>query len=101
MKRRAKNRLTACLKTYFPQLLQWFDDIDAPVVEALLNRWPTLQKLQHDHARKLRKFFLKHNSRSAKRTEERIKAIYQAVPVTDDQAVLLVEAAAAASFAGS
>src|SRR4030095_16631171 len=35
-----------------------------------------------------RKFFHQHNSRSEERNEERIAAIYQATPATQDQAVL-------------
>lgn len=43
----------------------------------------------------MKKFFLQHNSRSLKRITERIDAIYQAVPVTNDEAVLLSEATVA------
>ena len=37
---RQKNRLTSCLKIYFPQLLRWFDDIGSPVAGAS-GRWNT------------------------------------------------------------
>ena len=97
-KTRQSNRLTACLKMYFPQILQWFDDVAAPVVGALLERWPSLQELQRAHPGTLKKFFVQHNSRSQKRIEERIQSIYQAVPATHDQAVLRGEAAAAHGF---
>jgi transposase len=40
-KTRQSHRLTACLKLYFPQILQWFKDVDAPLVCALLKRWPS------------------------------------------------------------
>ena len=43
---RQTNRLTAQLKLYFPQLLDWFDAVDSPLVDALLRRWPTLEALQ-------------------------------------------------------
>jgi hypothetical protein len=97
-KTRQSNRLTACLKMYFPQILQWFDDVSAPVVGALLERWPSLQQLQRAHPGTLKKFFLQHNVRSQKRIEERIQSIYQAVPATADQAALQGEAAAAHGF---
>ena len=45
-KTRQKNRLTAQLKLYFPQVLAWFDDIDTELVEEFLRRWPTLEALQ-------------------------------------------------------
>jgi len=48
-KTRQGNRLTSCLKLYFPQLLHWFDDVGGPLVGALLARWPSLEELQHSH----------------------------------------------------
>jgi len=96
---RQNNRLTACLKMYFPQVLQWFDDLDTPVVGDLLKRWPTLQELQRAQPGTLKKFFSQHNSRSEKRISERIQAIYQAVPATNDEAVLLGETAVARGLA--
>jgi transposase len=48
-KTRQKNRLTACLKVFFPQILKWFDEVDAPVVGALLRRWGSLRELQGAH----------------------------------------------------
>jgi transposase len=82
------NRLTACLKLYFPQILHWFDDVTTPLVGDLLERWPTLEQLQHAHPGTLRRFFHEHNCRTEKLIEERIAAIYQAIPATQDQAVL-------------
>ena len=87
-KTRLSNRLTAWLKTYFPQVLDWIDDIDSPLGCALLSRWPTLEQLQRCHPGTLRKFFRQHNCRSAKRIEQRIQAIYQATPAVKDPALL-------------
>ena len=87
-KTRQSNRLTDCLKLYFPQILHWFDDVTSPLVGALLERWPSLQQLQRAHPGTLRKFFHEHNCRSAERIQERITAIYQATPATQDEAVL-------------
>lgn len=63
-KTRESNRLTACLKLYFPQILSWFDDVTSPLVGDLLERWPTLQQLQRTHPDTLRRFFHEHNCRS-------------------------------------
>jgi transposase len=87
-KTRQSNRLTDCLKLYFPQILQWFDDVTAPLVGELLQRWPALEELQRTHPGTLRKFFREHNCRSQQRIEERVAAIYAAVAATQDQAVL-------------
>jgi len=46
---RQGHRLTDCLKLYFPQILWWFDDVTSPLVGALLERWPSLEKLQGAH----------------------------------------------------
>jgi len=48
-KTRFKNRLTAVLKQYYPQILDWFADVDSAVVLDLLERWPTLGDLQRVH----------------------------------------------------
>jgi hypothetical protein len=87
-KTRQNNRLTACLKLYFPQILQWFDDVTSPLVGELLERWPDLPQLQRAHPGTLRKFFHQHNCRSKELMEERIQAISQAIPATKDAAVL-------------
>jgi transposase len=87
-KTRQNNRLIDCLKMYFPQLLHWFGDVTSPLVGAMLQRWPSLQALQRSHPGTIRKFFHQHNCRAEKLIEERISAIYQAVPATDDTAVL-------------
>lgn len=86
-KTRQSNRLTDCLKLYFPQILRWFDDVGSPLVGALLERWPSLEELRRTHPGTLRKFFQEHNCRSADRIQERIDAIYAAVPATNDAAV--------------
>ena len=51
-KTRQGNRLTACLKLYFPQILKWFENPTVPLVGALLERWPNLERLDgHTMAR--------------------------------------------------
>jgi transposase len=82
------NRLTASLKTYFPQMLDWMDDIDSPLSCALLLSWPTLQQLKRAHPGTLKKFFHQHNCRSEERIRKYLDAIYQATPAVDDAALL-------------
>jgi transposase len=76
------------LKQVFPQILRWFDDPGAPLVADLLLRWPTLQELQKAKPKTLLRFFHQHNCRSEERTQERLQQIRQAVPATDDPALL-------------
>jgi hypothetical protein len=73
---RHSNRLADCLKLYFPQVVQWFDDLTSPLVGDLLERWPGLEQLQRVHPGTLHKFFHEHNCRGEKRMEERIHAVY-------------------------
>ena len=97
-KTRQSNRLTACLKLYFPQILKWFDEVTSPLVGALLQQWPSLEELKRAHDGTLRKFFHQQNCRSQDRIQERIDAIRQAVPATADKAVLEAEAMTARGF---
>ncbi len=92
-KTRQSNRLTAQLKLYFPQVLDWFDKIDSPLVADLLKRWPTLEVLQKARPATVRSFFTQHNCRSLELIEQRLEAIRQALPAVRDQA--LIEAATA------
>jgi transposase len=99
-KTRQKNRLTACLKRYFPQVLQWFDKVDSALVGALLQRWSNLTELQRAHPGTLKKFFHEHNCRDEERIQERIAGIQAATPATVDAAILEGEAFNARGLVG-
>jgi transposase len=94
MKTAECQRLRARLKLYFPQILQWFDDLSSHVVGDLLKRWPTLEELQRVNPAKLGKFFTEHNCRSQEKIQERTQQIYAALPATKDQAVIRAASAA-------
>jgi transposase len=85
---RQSNRLTAQLKLYFPQLLDWFDAVDSPLVGALLERWPTLEALQRARPDTVRSFFTAHNCRSQELIQQRLEKIRQAVPAVSDKALI-------------
>ena len=87
-KTRQSNRLGDCLKRYFPQVPRWFDDVSSLLVGALLERWPSLPQLQRVHPGTLRQFFQRQNCRSAELIQQRIAAIREAVPATEDKAVV-------------
>jgi transposase len=90
---RHSNRLTACLKLYYPQPLDWIDNIDSPLGCDLLQRWPTFQQLQRAHPQTLQRFFAEHNCRSAVRMEQRLQAIRQSTAAVHDAALLEAGAA--------
>ena len=81
-------RLTDCLQQYFPQIRQWFDSLDSPMVAALLERWPVLPRLQRAHPGTLRRFFLQHHCRKEELIQQRIASIYAAIPATQDEVVI-------------
>ena len=82
------NRLTSYLKIYFPQMLDWFEDLDTELVCGLLVRWPTLEELQKTSAEELRTFFHQHNCRNRDLMERRIQGIGQAKPAIQDRPVI-------------
>jgi transposase len=96
---RISNRMTALLKAYFPQVLQWFDDIRTTLVCDFLLRWPTLEAVQKVRPSTLEKFFHEHNSVRKETLANRMAAIKAAVPLTTDQAVLHASALMVKAFA--
>jgi transposase len=82
------NRLTSNLKIYFPQMLDWFEDLDTELVGGLLERWPTLQDLKKASVEELRTFFHQHHCRKEELIERRIQGIGQARPAIQDRAVI-------------
>ena len=64
------NQLTACVKTYFPEFLTLFPDPDRPVALALLQTFPTRERLQAVSPARLETFLRRHHcphSQSARR----------------------------------
>jgi transposase len=99
-KTRCSNRITSHLKMYFPQVLDWFDEIGSHITAEFLERWPDLDKLQRARPATIRDFFFNHNSRNPKRLTERLDQISKAVPATSDTAVLTSCRAAVVAWAG-
>jgi transposase len=85
---RTSNRLTALLKCYFPQVLDWFPDVRTPLVCAFLQRWPRLASLRGVPRATLLKFFHEHHSVRRDTLEKRLAAIKESVPLTTDAAVI-------------
>ena len=82
------NRLTSNLKIYFPQILDWFENLDTDLVCDLLERWPTLEELQKVPAKELRTFFHQRNCRGEELIERRIQGIGRARPAIQDPPVI-------------
>jgi transposase len=89
---RITNRLTSTLKTYFPQVLQWFPNKDTILFCDFLTQWPTLKAVQLARRSTLERFFHQHHVRSKQRIDERLEAIKSAVPLTTDEGVIMPNA---------
>lgn len=97
---RISNRLTALLKGYFPQVLQWFPDLRTFLVSDFLSRWPTLSAVKRAKVSSLEKFFREHNSNRQATVASRLKAIKESISLTTDQAVIKSSALMAQALAG-
>src|SRR5712691_9689976 len=87
-KTRYSNRLTSCLKMYFPQVLDWFSEVSSQIAGDFMERWPTLEKLQRARSDTLRAFFMEHHSCGSESIQRRLEEIRRAVPATHDTAVI-------------
>jgi transposase len=87
---RLVNQLHGTLKTYYPLAEAWLDgQMNKPRAADFLVRWPDLEHLRRTKIKTLRAFFYKHNSRSAKKVEERLAALQKATPLTTDPAIII------------
>lgn len=86
---RATNRLTAALKNYYPQPLEWFTDKDTDIFCDFLSRWPTLKQAQRARKSTLLAFFADHNARYPDINARRVAMIKAAAPLTTDSGVIL------------
>lgn len=82
-------QLTAALKEYFPQALEWAgEDLSRPLACDFLLRWPTLEAVQRARRKTLEAFYHTHNCRRPDRIAARLDAIQDAVPLTRDPAIV-------------
>ena len=81
--------LADTLKQYFPQALQWFGGETAPLLRAILRRWPTLDLLRtasvEELATVMRSLRCKKVAARAKATMQNVHA---AVALTTDKAII-------------
>jgi transposase len=84
---RISHRMTALRKAYFPQVLQWFDDIRTRLVCDVLRRWPTVEALKKVKPSTREKCLHEQNSVRKATIAHRIAALQEAIPLVTDQAV--------------
>ena len=86
---RITNRLRNALKQYYPHALEWFDRIDTPLFCDFIKRWPSLAQAKRARRTTLEKFFREHNMNRKALLERRMTAIKSALPLTEDDAIIL------------
>lgn len=86
---RLTNRIGAALKSYYPQALEWFESTDTLLFCDFIQQWPTLKQAQRARKATLERFFKSHNCARPTIVERRLSAIKTALPLTEDDAVIL------------
>lgn len=76
------NQLTAALKMYFPQALEWFGDLHTARACAFLQRWPSLEDLKRATPSSVRKFYKVQGYRGEDKLEQLMANIQKALPLT-------------------
>jgi hypothetical protein len=85
---RLTNKITATLKNYYPQVVEWFTEKHTTIFIDFLQKWPNLESVQRARENTLTTFFHAHHVRYNDTIEKRIKAIKTAHPLTNDAGVI-------------
>jgi len=88
-RRRSTNRLIVALKQYYPQPLEWFAHRDTALFCDFLIKWPSLQLVKRARATTIEKFFKSYGGNAVSNTTKRVDAIKNALPLTDDESVIM------------
>lgn len=82
------NKITATLKNYYPQALEWFKEKDTLIFCDFIVKWPSLALVQKAKKQALLNFFNAHNSHYANVNDARIISIRTSMPLTEDIGVI-------------
>jgi len=82
------NKITATLKNYYPQALEWFKEKDTFIFCDFISKWSSLTKVKRAKKQTLLDFFNSHNSHYAYVNDARILSIKNAMPLTEDIGVI-------------
>jgi transposase len=83
------HQLSAVLKGYFPQALQWFNGATSHLLRSILRLWPTLSDLRIATAEEITGIMRAHRTRGVvRRVEQLFEQMRQAVPLTNDCAIV-------------
>jgi len=82
------NRITATLKNYYPQALDWFKEKDTHLFCDFLEKWPSLNAVKKARKQTIMKFLNQHHSRYVAVNERRVEEIKSAMALTEDLGVI-------------
>jgi len=85
---RLSNRLTDCLKRYYPQALRWAGPLTQPMAWDYLLKWPTLAQVQRAQKRTVLAFYYAHHVRRGDELTQRHQEMHQAIPLLQDAAIV-------------
>ncbi len=83
------NSLTYYLKSYFPQVLDWFKEKDSHVFCDFVSKWPSLKQVQRARKKTFVDFMHQHNVRYADVIKQRFTDTKSAMPLTDNEGVVV------------
>lgn len=86
---RLSNRITAALKNYYPQVIEWFKEKDTQLFCDFLKKWPNLASVQRARESTLTSFFHAHRVRRNNLIKQRIESIKLAHALTEDDGVIM------------
>jgi len=82
------NTITAILKNYYPQVLDWFNEKDSILFCDFVTRWPSLTAIKKVRKASLMHFFNQHNSRYPEVNAKRFNDMKVSCALTEDPGVI-------------
>ena len=82
------NCITATLKNYYPQVLDWFNEKDTHIFCDFIIKWPSLAQVKKAQKKTLMAFFNAHNAHYTQVNLDRIDAIRSAIALSDDAGII-------------
>ena len=82
------NSITAYLKNYFPQVLDWFNEKDTVIFCDFVTKWSTLVAIKKARRQTIFNFFNQHNSRYPAVNDKRYADIKATQALTNDPGVI-------------
>jgi len=83
------NKITATLKNYYPQVLEWFKEKDTYIFCDFIQKWPSLTAVKKARKQTLLDFFESHNSHYSTVNNARLDSIKNSMPLTLDEGVIV------------